>query len=140
MAGSFNFDASHLRKLSRDFLRVDPAAVKAAKAVIRAAAVVVLEEAKANSSYSTRIPASGKVRMLGLNAKIVFGGDTAPDAAPIENRGKGHVRHPLFGNKNFWYENPQPAFLTPAFERHQAELDALLAEAVVEATKAVLET
>lgn len=69
--------------------------------------------------------------MTGLNAKIQFGGDAAPDAAPIENKGKGFVRHPVFGNKDVWTaKNSHPPFLGPAFEEDREEAMAVLDEAV----------
>lgn len=138
MADYVRFDNRALMELSAAFRRVAPESYKAAQKVVRAAALEVLEDAKARTSYSSRIPGSGKVRMVGLNARVSFGGDAAPDAAPIENRGKGFVRHPLFGNWDYWYQNPQPAFLAPALLGKSAVIDVALADAVDAATTIVL--
>lgn len=138
MADFVKFDARALTELGAAFRRVAPESYKATQKVVRAVALEVLESAKGRASYSSRIPASGKVRMVGLNAKVSFGGDAAPDAAPIENRGKGHVRHPLWGNRDYWYENPQPAFLAPSLLEKSALIDEALGDAVEAATTIVL--
>jgi hypothetical protein len=70
--------------------------------------------------------------------KITFGGDAAPNAAPIENRGKGFVRHPTFGRKdgpNDWTsKNSHPAFMATALAAHQEEIAKGIERGVYEAT------
>lgn len=118
--------------LARDLRRASPLAYKAAQRSIRAVALVVRNQAAQNAAvYSTRIPGTGVVRMAGLNAKVRFGGDGAPDAAPIENEGAGFVRHPVFGNRDVWTtKNSHSAFLWPAFKGHQEEAAKAIEEAV----------
>jgi hypothetical protein len=78
---------------------------------------LVAARVKGNASFSKRIPASVKVRASGIVVSVIAGGEKAPNAAPIENRGKGHVRHPVFGNTDVWTEkNSPPAWFTPGVQ------------------------
>lgn len=131
-------DTRAFNRIARDFRLAFPDAYKEAQIALRTVARRTLAKAQANASFSKRIPASGRVRMTGLNAKIQFGGDAAPDAAPIENRGKGHVRHPVFGNKNVWTDkNSPPAFLAPAFEEDREAALAIIDEAIFRAEERI---
>jgi hypothetical protein len=137
---TIKFDATQLQELSVAMRRIAPQTYKASQKAVRAAALEVLADAEDKASFSSRIPGSGKVIMRGLNARIRFGGDSAPDAAPIENRGKGNPKHPLWGNRNYWYVTEHGPFLAPAFLAKQAMLDEVLASAVEDATTIVLRT
>lgn len=107
---------------AKKFRATYPEAYKAAQVALRGLAKQTLTQASSNASYSSRIPASGKVTVRGLNAKVIFGGDAASDASPIENKGKGLVRHPVFGNFDVWTaKNSHPAFLAPAFDESKEE-------------------
>ena len=125
-------DTRSLSRLARDLRRASPEAWKAYRVAVRAAAEVVMRDAKARASFSTRIPGSMKIRVTsGGNVKIVAGGDTAPDAAAIENKGKGFVRHPVFGNRENWTaKSSHPAFMAPAFDAHKEEVLRAIEDAV----------
>lgn len=112
-------DARSIARASREVRRASPAAWKALRVRLREIGNVVADDARANASYSDRIPATIKVRVTGGgNVKVVMGGDAAPDAVPIENDGKGHVRHPVFGHRDRWTDrNSRPAILFPAYAR-----------------------
>jgi hypothetical protein len=101
--------------------RACPEAWKALRVRLRAIGEVVAQDARADASYSTRIPQTIKVRVTsGGNVKVVMGGDAAPDAVPIENKGKGFVRHPTFGKRgagDWTSKNSHPAILLPAFAK-----------------------
>lgn len=124
-------DVSQLQGLARDLRRAAPEAWKVLRTELRLAAKVVAEDAKGRASFSTRIPGSIKVRGSGASLKVVAGGSAAPDAAPIENKGRGGVRHPVFGNRNVWTSKNSPtAFLYPALNAHRSELETRVARAV----------
>jgi hypothetical protein len=116
-------DTSGLSRLARDLRLASPAAWKALRTSLRMAAEPVAEDARSRVGYSSRIEYTIKVRTTaGGNVKIVAGGEAAPNAAPIENGGKGFVRHPTFGNKSakgWTSKNSHPAFLAPAFDAHK---------------------
>lgn len=87
------------------------------------------------------IAESLKVRVMSSgNVKIVGGGDAAPGAAPVENKGKGFVRHPVWGNRNVWTnKNSRPAFLAPALDAHREEVLKGIEEAVYDAVSRAVE-
>jgi hypothetical protein len=77
----------------------------------REAAEVIAATAIARSSkFSKRIPLSVKVVSSSWGAYIIAGGDAAPNAYPFETG----ARHPLFGNRNYWYPQPKKPFLEQA--------------------------
>lgn len=113
-------DTSSFRRLAADLRRGAPLVYRDAHAAFRLALEPIAEDARARSSFSSRIEYTIKIRGSGLSLKIVAGGEQAPDAAPIENRGRGHVRHPTWGHRDRWTDkNSPPAYLTPAFEAGQ---------------------
>lgn len=130
-------DTKQLAKLARDLRSAAPAAWKAYRVAARALAQPVLADAQARASFSKRIPSSGKIRVTGGgNIKVVFGGESAPDAAAIENRGRGHVRHPVHGHRDRWTDkNSHPAFLAPAFDAHREAVMRGIEAAVFEAVE-----
>jgi len=106
------------------------------------AAMPVLADARARASYSHRIPAAMRVRMVGnLVVEIIVDGNAAPDAAPIENKGRGFVRHPTFargGDRSQWHwtnKNSHPAFLRPALDAHRAEVELAIEAGVIDAVE-----
>lgn len=149
MAVSIIADTRGLNLLARDLRRVSPEAWKAYKKAIRAEAEIVLRDAQARarqpgpkpgSQGAQRSAASLHIRVTpGGNVKIKGGGDAAPAAAPIENKGKGFVRHPVYGNRANWTsKNSHAAFLTPAFDAHKAEVLVAIEAAVLEAVDVVM--
>jgi len=129
-------DTTALSRLARNLRAAAPAAWRAYKISVRGAAQVALADMQSRASFSERIPQSGKVQVTaGGNVKIVF---TAEDAAPIENSGKGFVRHPVHGHMDRWTsKNSHPAFAAPALEAHQ---DAMVAAIETAITNAVART
>lgn len=124
-------DTSQLRLLGVQLRRTAPEVWKVLRKEMRAAAEVVAAEARTQASFSTRIPASIKVKGAGATLKVTAGGDAAPDAAPIENGGKGFVRHPVFGHRDRWSAtNSKPAFLRPALDAHRKEIETSIAESI----------
>ena len=129
--GSIYVDTAELKALARDLARAHPVLSKELKLQVRAAGDLVKEEAKRRTGYSKRIPRSLRtsVTAFGTTEKVVAGGAKAADAAPIENRGKGFPRHPLFGTRTHWYTTNRPAFLAPALEDKAEEVAELIAQA-----------
>jgi hypothetical protein len=138
---SISVDTRALSRLAADLRYAAPESWKACRVALKAAGEIVAADARARTSYSDRIPGSIKVRVTrGGNVKVVAGGEAAPDAAAIENRGKGFVRHPVFGDRQVWTDkNSRPAFLAPAFAAHQEEIVELMTEAVTAAVERALD-
>ena len=138
-------DTSGLARLARDLRRASPEAWKACRASLQEAAAPVAADAKAAASYSTRIPGSIKVRTGRGNVKVIAGGEAAPNAAPIENKGKGFVRHPTFsprpgvpGKVGWTAKHSHPAFLSPAFEARKVAAASKIERAVTDAVERVI--
>lgn len=114
-------DTTQIKKLVNDLRAMSPESAAVMRRGIREIVGVVRDEAKARTSYSTRIPGSVRARVSarGFSGRVIAGGVDAPDASPIENKGKGYVRHPVFGDTTKWTaKNSHPAFLAPAAEKN----------------------
>ncbi len=140
------FDVSQLRALEKDFLRASKEASRALREGMTASARLVARDAEARVSYSKRIPGSIKTRVGRTNFRLSAGGDAAPNAAPIENKGKGFVRHPVFASPNkgrsewTWTDkHSRPAFLAPALDAKADEVVATVEKAVGDAVQIAIE-
>ena len=110
-------DLSGLRSFATAVRKASPELKTALKAGLREGGEIVADEARARSSWSTRIPGSIRVRSSGIRVSVVAGGAKAPDAAPYENKGvDGFFRHPVFGNREVWVDQKARPFLRPAAE------------------------
>jgi hypothetical protein len=137
---SVTVDTRALSRLAVQLRASAPEAWLAYRKSVRAVAEVVMRDAQGRVAYSDRIPGSMKIRTSGRgNVSIVAGGANAPDAPAIENKGKGFVRHPVFGDKNVWTsKNSHPAFLAPALDAHREEVAEVVGRAVTDAIDAML--
>ena len=145
-----NADASSLRKMAKALRAAQAGMYRETQKSLRAVGQVVAERAKRNASWSSRIPATVKVRSAGVNAVIVSAGnkDTAPHAKAIEHAGDpGMFRHPLNypnqdpgGGKNGrganWADQQARPFLHPAaMEDLQGSAEAVGAALTVQVEK-----
>jgi hypothetical protein len=134
-------DTKQFSTLTRSIRAMGPAGAVAVRGALRDSAALVKANAAARVSYSSRIGGSLKARATAVNFKVSAGGDAAPNAAPIENKGKGFVRHPIFiprsklpGPPGSWTEkNSHPAFLAPAREEETEAILELIADRYAEA-------
>lgn len=76
------------------------------------AAEIFAEVARRNAApFSTRIPAAtSAVPLDEQRAMVVTNGDAAPNAAPFEFA----ERHPLFGDRQYWYTQPMRQYMSRA--------------------------
>lgn len=130
-AGSFTVDTSNLKALGKAFLNLGGVqARRELRVFLKEIGDIVSKRAKDNASqFSTRIPGSIQtlVSPTGFSVKIRAGGPggaKAPNAAPIEAQGKGHVRHPIPNTDQWTSKNSPPAFLGPAVDASEAEITA----------------
>lgn len=138
-------DTAGLNALARDLGRVAPEAAKGLTKGMAAAGEVIAADAKQRVSYSKRIPSSFKVRATRGNVRVSAGGDAAPNAAPIENQGKGFVRHPTYSPRpsapervGWTDKNSHPAFLEPALDATAGEVIELVEDALFEAVQTAI--
>lgn len=129
-------DTSQLKQLAFVLKRTQPAIGKELNLSFKAMGEKVAADARANASFSSRIPGTIKVRRRGLGVRVQAGGDNAPHAAPLEHGGEpGTFRHPVFGNRNVWVSQPAHPFLHPAAEKERPVVEALAVEAVDKALR-----
>lgn len=103
-----------------------------------AAGNIVAEQAIENiDPYSTRIADSIKVRMSGQTAvRVVAGGTDLRIAGLLElgsaksRKGGDTFRHPLFGNRDVWVNQPMHPYLWPALRSKEDEVVLLIEEAL----------
>jgi hypothetical protein len=82
---------------------------------LKEAGEIIAALARANfGSWSSRIPGSVRVTGGRTGVNVVAGGKKGPAAYTAEL----HVRHPLFGNRDYWYDPgaDQKPGLAPAAE------------------------
>lgn len=139
-------DVAGLRTLARDLARAAPEAAKGLQKGMAGAGAVIADDAKQRASYSKRIPGSIKVRAARANVRVSAGGDAAPNAAPIENKGNGFVRHPTYSPRpgvpervGWTSKNSRPASLAPALEAKAGEVVEIIEESLYKAVTAAIE-
>jgi len=143
-------DTKDMSRMARDLRRGTPELWPACHKALLAAALPVKRDAVARASWVKATPpdkpshhsgvgvaASIHIRVTpGGAVEVVAGGAEAPEAAPIENKGRGFVRHKVFGHTDRWTaKHSHAAFLQPAFDRYEAAAMAAIEEAVVKATE-----
>jgi hypothetical protein len=128
--GTFVVGVGDLKKLAADLKLASPEARKASVKRMREAANVVAVDARAKVSYSTQIKV--KTSITGTFKAAVLA--TGRPAAPIENKGKGYVRHPVFGNRDNWTDkNSHPAYLAPALDDNIEEVSLIVGHVIDDA-------
>lgn len=144
-------DVTELRALARDLRRASREAHIALRTGMRTAARVVGDDARSRTGYSKRIPGSIKESVGLANFKVSAGGDSAPNASPIENKGRGDVRHPVFltyaqahsGSSKYikrWTEkNSPPAFLEPALHDNADRVAQIVGDSIESAVRTAIE-
>ncbi|WP_402465792.1 hypothetical protein [Isoptericola aurantiacus] len=87
---------------------------------LRAAGQGMLNEARANAAWSSRIPASLSLRVTlsgrrpGISVRASL--KAAPHARAYEGILDNPFKHPLFGDFEFWYSQAARPYLLPAVQ------------------------
>jgi hypothetical protein len=145
-APSFFIDTSQLKEFGKRLRATSPAVAKVLRLRLHEVGDVVAEAAREEASFSTRIPGSIKVRVSGFGVKIVGNATatgaapegTAPDAAPLENKGQsGSFRHPVFGDRENWVDQKAHPFLAPASERTKVQVEEMALSIIDDTLKSV---
>lgn len=114
-------DTRAFGRFARALKQTEPELAKGLRTALRAAGELVASDARERASYSRRIPGSIRVRTTGLTVSVVAGGAKAPNAGPLEHGGReGTFRHPVFGNRGVWVDQPGRPFLHPALYARRA--------------------
>lgn len=122
---------------------------KAVRPKLRSAGKAVVEDAKARSSWSSRIP--GTVRMSVSfrvdreGVLVTVGNDSTPHARPYEDvPGKGKFRHPVFPDARnrtrrgwTWVSQTSRPFLFPAARANEGAATAAVRSALDDAARSL---
>lgn len=138
-SAGFRVTTKELRSLAKDLVKSSKLTRRALLLGLKAAGEVVAVDARERASWSTHIPGTIKTRVstASVSVKVVAGGPNAPDAAPLENHGKaGKFRHPVYGNRQVWVDQPARPYLAPAVDARQDEIVELVTKSVDDALAA----
>jgi hypothetical protein len=115
ITGNGGLDCSSFKNFAKALRKAEPALAVELRESLRGAGTIAAEAVKANSSWSTRIPGSVKVRVSSATVSVIAGGKAAPDAEPYENSGKeGNFRHPVPPGRSVWVNQKARPFFKPA--------------------------
>jgi Bacteriophage HK97-gp10, putative tail-component len=137
-----------VRMLARDLGRVPVELRAELRPKLLEAGEIVARRARANASWSTRIPDAIKVQALfgRLTGGAVVRVDRskAPHARALEGlsvhrgtlrRTGGTFRHPVFGDRGVWVDQPTRPYLLPAADAARGDVQDRVADAVRSATR-----
>ncbi len=119
---------------------LEPAVAKQFDKKLRKAQLVVIAGARAAASWSKRIPRSIGSTTSKRGVGIRVSKAKAPHGPLYELGSSGTprvVRHPLFGDREHWYESPVRPFFFPVIARHEQEMADEAVNAVAEAKREV---
>jgi hypothetical protein len=113
--------ADEVRDLIRDMDGIPLELRRELRPAIGRAGRSLLNAARLNASWSTRIPNATRLSIRfsrgGPGVSVITDGARAPHAPLYENQGEqGVFSHPLFGNRSHWYSQRARPFLGPALE------------------------
>lgn len=129
------------RSLTRDLAAVPDAARARLRTALRSAGQRVLDRARANASWSSRIPGAMRmrVRLTGERPGVIITVSAAavPHARAFEGLlGGDYFRHPVFGNRAAWVEQATRPYLWPAAAAEAPAVQREVRDAIDAALKA----
>ena len=135
-------DISQLRSMVGDLGAMSPAMRRELRVGFRRAGGRAAERAKANASWSRRIPGAITVRPLtGARSAGVFlrvNADKAPHARAYEGlsrrSARGSFRHPVFG-RDVWVSQATRPYILPAVNETRADTEKAALDAVTAAAR-----
>jgi hypothetical protein len=133
MAGDF---AAQLRQAAADLRAMSTEVRRGVRPALVEAAQPMVSEAKANASWSSRIPGAIRARVLKNGVDIVVNRKKAPHARPYEGiTGNDTFRHPVHGRRDRWVEQKTRPYLEPAVEQHRGKVRVGLERVVSDAAR-----
>lgn len=141
--GAGGIDMRQYRDFMRDLKKVNPKLRKELQKQLRAAGEEVAVDARALAVvHSRKIPPTVKVRTSGVSVAVVAGGkaDTAiAGLFELGNAGNrksaaasrsGRFRHPVFGDRSTWVDQPMHPYLAPAAKRMRKRVRQMALDAI----------
>ncbi|WP_062441258.1 HK97 gp10 family phage protein [Herbidospora daliensis] len=125
-----------IRKLTRDLGKIPPDLRKELRPALKRGAEPVLSQARANASWSSRIPRATRITTKFAKRRggvvIVTSAKRAPHARPFEGISGDPFRHPVFGNRDVWVAQKARPFLFDAVEEKGEAVTKELADTIVQ--------
>lgn len=130
-----------LPEFTRKLKKYAPVVYKQFNVKAREVSRAIAAEAQGLASWSSRIPAAIGATTTAKGPGVKVARARAPHG-PLYERGaagrrSSQFRHPLFGNKKFWFTQQVRPFLQPAVETHRKDGVAAMLLAVEEAKREV---
>lgn len=130
-----------VRKLVNDLRKIGDGVGRNLGKEFKRAAGPVAQQARANASWSSRIPGAISVGVSSSRrfpgAQIKVSKDKAPHARLFEYPGRGGAfRHPVYGNREVWVDQRGRPFIRPAVRAKGGEFVKAADRAVDSAAKA----
>lgn len=133
MADDFS---AQLRRAADDLRAMSTQIRRGIRPAIKDGAQPMVAQARANASWSTRIPGAIRVAVLKSGVDIRVNRRKAPHARPYEAiGGNATFRHPVHGNRSTWVSQQTRPFLDPAVEQHRPKVRKALVDLVDEAAR-----
>lgn len=133
MADSF---ADQLRRAAIDLRAMSTEVRREIRPALKKAAEPMVSTARANASWSQRIPGAIRLAVVKRGVDIRVSKRKAPHARPYEGiGGNAQFRHPVHGNRDRWVSQKTRPFLEPAVKAHRSEIRPRLLAIVDEAAR-----
>lgn len=108
-----------IRQAADDLRNMSTEVRRSLRPTLERAAQPILAQAKANASWSSRIPGAIRLSTLKRGVEIRVSAKKAPHARPLEGiRGNRAFRHPVMGDRSVWVSQETRPFLQPAARAH----------------------
>lgn len=129
-----------IRKLAKDIGRFPAELRKELRPALKKAAEPIAAGARSRAAWSSRIPGAISLRARlgtrdpGVSLRVL--GSRAPHGRAYEGiRGNSVFRHPVFGHRDRWVEQPTRPYAAPAVEAGAGGVLTAAAEAVTEVAR-----
>lgn len=133
MADSF---AGQLRQAAADLREMSTEVRRGIRPALKEVAEPMVAQARANASWSTRIPGAIRVSVLKRGVEIRVSRKKAPHARSYEGIGGNQsFKHPVFGDRGVWVQQGTRPFLDPAVKQHRKKIAPALMRVVEDAAK-----
>lgn len=148
--GGSGIDTSDFRAVAKALRQAQPELARELRKSLRKAGEIVAVEARSLAEKDSKsIPPTIKVRVASATVSVVAGGKDAPVAGLFElgNTGgsksasasrKGVFRHPVFGNRDVWVNQPMHRFLAPAAASRAMQVERAVLGALDQATRTIV--
>jgi hypothetical protein len=140
--------ADQMARVARDLRRIDPALVKEMRRGVKEAAQPIFADIKAAATATSRsvgksitleVSFSAKTAGAAIKAKrskMPAGKADLPALFERGSKGGGVIRHPVFGNRAVWVNQPLRRFIAPVAPKHLPAVQTRMLKTLDDAARA----